>query len=40
MDVINDNESQFLSSLQRGSRLIRRTLDTLEATKTFPGQVT
>ncbi|XP_034721607.1 alanine--tRNA ligase, mitochondrial-like, partial [Etheostoma cragini] len=26
MDVINENEDHFLSSLQRGSRLILRTL--------------
>ncbi|KAM3622989.1 uncharacterized protein V6R79_005709 [Siganus canaliculatus] len=27
MDVINENEAQFLSSLQKGSRLIQNTLD-------------
>uniref|UniRef100_A0A671TFM2 Alanine--tRNA ligase n=1 Tax=Sparus aurata TaxID=8175 RepID=A0A671TFM2_SPAAU len=27
MDIINENEAHFLSSLQQGSRLIRRTLD-------------
>ncbi|XP_034044322.1 alanine--tRNA ligase, mitochondrial [Thalassophryne amazonica] len=30
MDIINENEAQFLSSLQQGSRLIQRTLNTLD----------
>uniref|UniRef100_A0A673A096 alanine--tRNA ligase n=1 Tax=Sphaeramia orbicularis TaxID=375764 RepID=A0A673A096_9TELE len=30
MDVINENEAQFLSSLQQGSRLIHRTLNRME----------
>ncbi|XP_040002495.1 alanine--tRNA ligase, mitochondrial isoform X1 [Xiphias gladius] len=30
MDIINENEAQFLSSLQQGSRLIHRTLNRMD----------
>lgn len=39
MDVISENEDQFLSSLQRGSRLILRTLRRMQPEGgAFPGQ--
>lgn len=39
MNIINENEAQFLSSLQRGSRLIQRTLrDQDYRHGVFPGQ--
>ncbi|XP_061627005.1 alanine--tRNA ligase, mitochondrial isoform X1 [Phyllopteryx taeniolatus] len=40
MDVIDENEDHFLSSLLKGSRLIRRTLDTTDAQRgRFPASV-
>ncbi|XP_077462318.1 alanine--tRNA ligase, mitochondrial [Stigmatopora argus] len=41
MDLINENEEQFLSSLRRGRGLIRRTLRTLDPQSQgiFPAQV-
>lgn len=39
MDVINENEAHFLSSLQQGSRLIQRTLSRKDYKHgVFPGQ--
>lgn len=39
MDVIDENEAHFLSSLQRGSRLIQRTLNRKDCKDgVFPGQ--
>lgn len=39
MDVIDENEAHFLSSLQRGSRLIQRTLNRKDYKDgIFPGQ--
>lgn len=41
MDVINDNEVQFLASLQHGSRIIHSTLRKQDCRKTgFPGEET
>ncbi|XP_029950412.1 alanine--tRNA ligase, mitochondrial [Salarias fasciatus] len=40
IDVINENEDQFLSSLQQGSRLIRRTLGRMKSKQeVFPASV-
>lgn len=40
IDVINENEDQFLLSLQQGSRLIRRTLSRMESKQeVFPASV-
>uniref|UniRef100_A0A7N6AGF0 Alanine--tRNA ligase n=1 Tax=Anabas testudineus TaxID=64144 RepID=A0A7N6AGF0_ANATE len=40
MDVINENEAQFLSSLQQGTRLIHRTLNRMDNKhEVFPGSV-
>nr|XP_057925896.1 alanine--tRNA ligase, mitochondrial isoform X1 [Doryrhamphus excisus] len=40
MDVINENEDHFLSSLQQGGRLIRRTLDRMDRKHgVFPASV-
>ncbi|MBN3309203.1 SYAM protein, partial [Amia calva] len=39
MDIINDNEAQFLSSLQQGRRVIDRTLLKMDDGKVFPGAV-
>ncbi|XP_056136771.1 alanine--tRNA ligase, mitochondrial [Lampris incognitus] len=40
MDIINENEQQFLASLQRGRRLIENTLRTTESRQQlFPGAV-
>ncbi|RVE76715.1 hypothetical protein OJAV_G00011560 [Oryzias javanicus] len=40
MEVINENEDQFLASLQHGSRIIHRTLQNRECRKTgFPASV-
>lgn len=39
MDIINKNEVHFLSSLQKGSRLIQRTLSREDyRAQLFPGQ--
>lgn len=41
MDVINENEVQFLSSLEQGGRLIHRTLSRMDYKHAvFPGQFT
>ncbi|MED6259548.1 hypothetical protein ATANTOWER_024958, partial [Ataeniobius toweri] len=40
IDVINENEAHFLSSLQQGSRLIQRTFRRMEITGSpFPASV-
>ncbi|XP_072295697.1 alanine--tRNA ligase, mitochondrial isoform X2 [Eucyclogobius newberryi] len=39
VDVINENEAQFLSSLKQGTRLIQRTLHKLEPGTMFPAGV-
>lgn len=40
IDIINENEAHFLSSLQQGTRLIHRTLRKMEDkdSSVFPGQ--
>ncbi|KAG8430064.1 hypothetical protein GDO86_018548, partial [Hymenochirus boettgeri] len=38
INILNDNEEAFLSSLHRGRRVIDRTLLQDEATKAFPGK--
>lgn len=39
VDIINENEAHFLSSLQQGSRLIERTLSRKDYKHgVFPGQ--
>lgn len=39
MDIINENEAQFLSSLRQGSWLIQRTLSRKDCRdQLFPGQ--
>lgn len=37
MDVINENEAQFLSSLRQGRRVIDRTLRRVAGARLFPG---
>ncbi|KAG7493024.1 hypothetical protein MATL_G00020050 [Megalops atlanticus] len=39
MDIVNDNEAQFLSSLKQGRRVIERTLQKMGGSKVFPGSV-
>ncbi|XP_040891471.1 alanine--tRNA ligase, mitochondrial [Toxotes jaculatrix] len=39
MDVINENEAHFLSSLQHGGRLIHRTLSRMDKHGVFPASV-
>ncbi|XP_078535344.1 alanine--tRNA ligase, mitochondrial-like isoform X2 [Lissotriton helveticus] len=39
MNIIGDNEAAFLSSLQRGRRIIDRTLQQTTDSKVFPGAV-
>ncbi|KAJ1147864.1 hypothetical protein NDU88_000708 [Pleurodeles waltl] len=39
MNIIGDNEAAFLSSLQRGRRIIDRTLQQTTNSKVFPGDV-
>uniref|UniRef100_A0A8C3IMV1 Alanine--tRNA ligase n=1 Tax=Chrysemys picta bellii TaxID=8478 RepID=A0A8C3IMV1_CHRPI len=39
MNVINDNEAAFLSSLLRGRRIIDRTLQQMAPSKLFPAEV-
>uniref|UniRef100_A0A8C9TVV2 Alanine--tRNA ligase n=1 Tax=Scleropages formosus TaxID=113540 RepID=A0A8C9TVV2_SCLFO len=39
MDIINDNEAQFLSSLKQGRRVIDRTLQNMNGSTVFPGSV-
>lgn len=38
IDIINDEETQFLKTLSRGKRLLAKTIDKLE-TKTLPGDI-
>ncbi|KAJ8392429.1 hypothetical protein AAFF_G00075540 [Aldrovandia affinis] len=39
MDVVNDNEAQFLSSLRQGRRVIDRTFQKMGGSQVFPGSV-
>jgi len=39
-DVINEEEQQFLKTLNRGRRLLERTFATMGDVKTLPGTVT
>ncbi|XP_035260637.1 alanine--tRNA ligase, mitochondrial [Anguilla anguilla] len=39
MDIINDNEAQFLSSLKQGRGVIDRTLQKMGGAQLFPGSV-
>ncbi|XP_022255364.1 alanine--tRNA ligase, cytoplasmic [Limulus polyphemus] len=39
MDIINEEESQFLKTLTRGHRLLERTINKLGNVKTLPGDV-
>ncbi|KAJ8246477.1 hypothetical protein GJAV_G00268250 [Gymnothorax javanicus] len=39
MDIINDNESQFLASLKQGRGVIDRTLQKMGGAQLFPGSV-
>ncbi|XP_055078325.1 alanine--tRNA ligase, mitochondrial isoform X2 [Periophthalmus magnuspinnatus] len=39
VEVINENEAQFLSSLKQGTRLIQRTLHKMEPGAAFPASV-
>ncbi|XP_023663476.1 alanine--tRNA ligase, mitochondrial [Paramormyrops kingsleyae] len=39
MDVINENEAQFLSSLSQGRRVIDRTLWRMDGARLFPGSI-
>lgn len=39
MDIINDEEQQFLKTLSRGHRLLRRTIEKLGDCKQFPGKI-
>lgn len=38
MNIINENEDTFLSSLLRGRRVINRTLQQIDHSKVFPGE--
>lgn len=38
MDIINENEAAFLSSLERGRRIIERTVQQMEPSTNFPGE--
>lgn len=38
MDIINENEAAFLSSLGRGRRIIERTVQQMEPSTNFPGE--
>ncbi|NXE48567.1 SYAM protein, partial [Casuarius casuarius] len=38
-DIINENEAAFLSSLQRGRRIIERTVQQMEPSTDFPAEV-
>ncbi|XP_032911735.1 alanine--tRNA ligase, mitochondrial [Catharus ustulatus] len=38
-DIINDNEAAFLSSLERGRRIIERTVQQMEPSTNFPAEV-
>lgn len=37
-DIINENEAAFLSSLERGRRIIERTVQQMEPSTNFPGE--
>ncbi|XP_054018383.1 alanine--tRNA ligase, mitochondrial isoform X1 [Dryobates pubescens] len=39
MDIINENEVAFLSSLERGRRIIERTVQQMEPSTDFPAEV-
>lgn len=39
IDVINEEEEQFLKTLSRGRNLLNRTMAKLESTKVVPGDV-
>lgn len=39
MDIINEEETQFLKTLVRGRNLLNRTIDKLESAKVVPGDV-
>uniref|UniRef100_A0A8C3J8K3 Alanine--tRNA ligase n=1 Tax=Calidris pygmaea TaxID=425635 RepID=A0A8C3J8K3_9CHAR len=39
MDTINENEAAFLSSLERGRRIIERTVQQMEPSTNFPAEV-
>lgn len=39
MDIINENEVSFLSSLERGRRIIERTVQQMEPSANFPTEV-
>lgn len=39
MDIINDEEQQFLKTLSRGHRLLKRTIEKLGDCKEFPGRI-
>lgn len=38
MDLINENEAAFLSSLERGRHIIERTVQQMEPSANFPGE--
>lgn len=38
MDIINENEVAFLSSLERGRRIIERTVQQMKPSENFPGK--
>lgn len=39
MDIINDEETQFLKTLSRGHKLLERTISKLDSSKILPGGV-
>ncbi|XP_017484302.1 PREDICTED: alanine--tRNA ligase, cytoplasmic-like [Rhagoletis zephyria] len=39
MDIINDEEQQFLKTLSRGKRLLERTIEKLTDSKVLPGEI-
>lgn len=39
MDIINDEELQFLKTLSRGKRLLEKTIEKLEGSKVLPGDI-
>ena len=38
MDIINENEVAFLSSLERGRRIMERTVQQMKPSADFPGK--
>lgn len=38
MNIINENEAAFLSSLERGRRVIERTVQQMQPSTNFPGE--